>query len=202
MGSTNFVPQMWLPDIQVWLWSSSISQLSNFHLVDINIITSNNFVYRSTSVNSFCCGQLSPMLPAWSSSKTKMWRKIFWCLWNCYLMQMLLQILYTVSTEVIIACPMKFAAYPLDHQLCKFLVTLSFCIQHHYDCYFHHPQQHRYHHINYHLLSFLHFNNKPIPIQTLAIMTNVKVGSYIHDNTQIYFTGSWGHDTENQRAQQ
>ena len=33
------------------------------------------------------------------------------------------QILYTVSTEVIIACPMKFAAYPLDHQLCKFLVT-------------------------------------------------------------------------------
>ena len=34
------------------------------------------------------------------------------------------QILYTVSTEVIIACPMKFAAYPLDHQLCKFLVTL------------------------------------------------------------------------------
>ena len=33
------------------------------------------------------------------------------------------QILYTVSTEVIIACPMKFAAYPLDQQLCKFLVN-------------------------------------------------------------------------------
>ena len=33
------------------------------------------------------------------------------------------QVLYTVSTEVIIACPMKFAAYPLDQQLCKFLVN-------------------------------------------------------------------------------
>ena len=32
------------------------------------------------------------------------------------------KVLYTVSTEVIIACPMKFAAYPLDHQTCKFLV--------------------------------------------------------------------------------
>ena len=72
MGSTNFVPQMWLPDIQVWPWSSSKSPLSKFHLVDINIITFNICVYRSTSVNSFCCGQLSPMLPAWSSSKTKM----------------------------------------------------------------------------------------------------------------------------------
>ena len=26
-------------------------------------------------------------------------------------------ILYTVSTEAIISCPMKFSAYPLDHQV-------------------------------------------------------------------------------------
>merc|ERR1719192_2804093 len=59
------------------------------------------------------------------------------------------QVLYTVSTEVIIACPMKFAAFPLDHQICKFLI-----------------------------------------------------GSYIHDDTQIRFTGSFDHDADNQRAQQ
>ena len=28
------------------------------------------------------------------------------------------------------------------------------------------------------------------------------MGSYIHDATQIYFTGSFGHDVQNQRAQQ
>ena len=28
------------------------------------------------------------------------------------------------------------------------------------------------------------------------------VGSYIHDSTQIYFNGSFGHDIDNQRAQQ
>ena len=28
------------------------------------------------------------------------------------------------------------------------------------------------------------------------------VGSYIHDATQIHFTGTFGHDTVNQRAQQ
>ena len=33
------------------------------------------------------------------------------------------QVLYTVSTEVILACPMKFSAYPLDKQTCKFLVS-------------------------------------------------------------------------------
>ena len=27
-------------------------------------------------------------------------------------------ILYTVSTEAIISCPMKFSAYPLDYQVC------------------------------------------------------------------------------------
>jgi len=59
------------------------------------------------------------------------------------------RLLYTVSTEVVIDCPMKFSGYPLDHQSCKFLV-----------------------------------------------------GSYIHDNTQITFTGRFRHDIENQRAQQ
>nr|XP_040571567.1 glycine receptor subunit alpha-2-like isoform X2 [Lepeophtheirus salmonis] len=58
-------------------------------------------------------------------------------------------VLYTVSTEAIISCPMKFSAYPLDHQECKF-----------------------------------------------------HVGSYIHDASQIYFTGTYGHDVANQRAQQ
>ena len=28
------------------------------------------------------------------------------------------------------------------------------------------------------------------------------MGSYIHDATQIFFTGTWGHDEEKQRAQQ
>ena len=28
------------------------------------------------------------------------------------------------------------------------------------------------------------------------------MGSYIHDATQIHFTGTFGHDTVNQRAQQ
>jgi hypothetical protein len=36
-----------------------------------------------------------------------------------------MQVLYTVSTEVILACPMKFSAYPLDKQTCKFLVMLT-----------------------------------------------------------------------------
>lgn len=58
-------------------------------------------------------------------------------------------LLYTVSTEVVVDCPMKFSGYPLDHQSCKFLV-----------------------------------------------------GSYIHDNTQITFSGRFRHDIDNQRAQQ
>ena len=44
---------------------------------------------------------------------------------------------------------MKFSAYPLDRQVCQFLI-----------------------------------------------------GSYIHDDTQITFTGKFGHDEDNQRAQQ
>jgi len=100
MGSTNFVPQLWLPDIQIY-------KCKQFQLRQIVTDVAGLIIFKNKDI------------------------------------------LYTVSTEVIIACPMKFAAYPLDHQLCKFLV-----------------------------------------------------GSYIHDNTQINFTGSWGHDEENQRAQQ
>ncbi|TRY73728.1 hypothetical protein TCAL_02532 [Tigriopus californicus] len=59
------------------------------------------------------------------------------------------RVLYTISTEAVISCPMKFSAYPLDHQECKF-----------------------------------------------------NVGSYIHDATQIFFNGTFGHDVKNQRAQQ
>ena len=31
------------------------------------------------------------------------------------------EVLYTVSTEAVISCPMKFSAYPLDHQVCSFI---------------------------------------------------------------------------------
>ena len=31
---------------------------------------------------------------------------------------------------------------------------------------------------------------------------SIQIGSYIHDDTQIRFTGSFDHDAENQRAQQ
>merc|ERR1719474_894648 len=100
MGSTNFVPQMWLPDIQIYM-------CKQFRKRQIVTDVAGLIIFKNRKV------------------------------------------LYTVSTEVIIACPMKFAAYPLDHQTCKFLV-----------------------------------------------------GSYIHDADQIMFTGSYGHDIANQRAQQ
>ena len=29
-----------------------------------------------------------------------------------------------------------------------------------------------------------------------------QIGSYIHDDSQIFFTGNFGHDLSNQRAQQ
>ena len=29
-----------------------------------------------------------------------------------------------------------------------------------------------------------------------------QIGSYIHDDSQIFFTGNYGHDLSNQRAQQ
>lgn len=100
MGSTNFIPHMWLPDIQIY-------KCKQFLLRQIVTDVAGLIIFKNKNV------------------------------------------LYTVSTEVIIVCPMNFAAYPLDHQICKF-----------------------------------------------------RVGSYIHDNTQIYFTGKWAHDIENQRAQQ
>ena len=30
----------------------------------------------------------------------------------------------------------------------------------------------------------------------------IQIGSYIHDDSQIFFTGNYGHDLSNQRAQQ
>ena len=36
----------------------------------------------------------------------------------------------------------------------------------------------------------------------LLYCTVLQVGSYIHDNTQISFTGAFDHDVEHQRAQQ
>ena len=30
----------------------------------------------------------------------------------------------------------------------------------------------------------------------------LQIGSYIHDDSQIFFTGNYGHDLSNQRAQQ
>ena len=73
MGSTNFVPQMWLPDIQIYM-------CKQFRKRQIVTDVAGLIIFKNRKV------------------------------------------LYTVSTEVIIACPMKFAAYPLDHQTCKFLV--------------------------------------------------------------------------------
>ena len=154
MGSTNFVPQMWLPDIQVWPWPSSKSPLSNFHLVDINIITSNN-ILQIYKCKQFLLRSIVTDVAGLIIFKNKNVTQnmiLFDMYLNFLSIVNLLQILYTVSTEVIIACPMKFAAYPLDHQLCKFLVTSSLWIQHPYDCHFYHQQQHHYHHLNCHLL--------------------------------------------------
>ena len=38
--------------------------------------------------------------------------------------------------------------------------------------------------------------------QWIEKIFSIKIGSYIHDDTQIRFTGSFAHDAENQRAQQ
>lgn len=51
---------------------------------------------------------------------------------------------------------------------------------------------------------------KPKPYYVfLHITTNIdpkisfiQIGSYIHDDSQIFFTGNYGHDLSNQRAQQ
>ena len=74
MGSTNFIPEMWLPDIQIYM-------CKQFRKRQIVTDVAGLIIFKNRNV------------------------------------------LYTVSTEVIIACPMKFSAYPLDHQLCKFLVS-------------------------------------------------------------------------------
>ena len=75
MGSTNFVPEMWLPDIQIYM-------CKQFRKRQIVTDVAGLIIFRNRNI------------------------------------------LYTVSTEVIIACPMKFSAYPLDQQLCKFLVSI------------------------------------------------------------------------------
>ena len=95
MASTNFLNQMWLPDIQV----CEVAISSDILLVPSKIYMCKQFLKRQivTDVAGLIIYQNK-------------------------------QVLYTVSTEVIIACPMKFAAYPLDQQLCKFLVKyLEIC---------------------------------------------------------------------------
>ena len=68
MGSTNFVKDMWLPDIQ-------ILNLKQFQKRKIVTDVAGLIIFKNKNV------------------------------------------LYTVSTEAIISCPMKFSAYPLDHQV-------------------------------------------------------------------------------------
>ena len=68
MGSTNFVADMWLPDIQ-------IINLKQFQTRRVTTDVAGLIIFNTG------------------------------------------QILYTVSTEAIISCPMKFSAYPLDHQV-------------------------------------------------------------------------------------
>ncbi len=71
MGSTNFVPTMWLPDIQ-------ILNLKQFQKRNIVTDVAGLIIFKDKRV------------------------------------------LYTVSTEAVISCPMKFSAYPLDHQVRPF----------------------------------------------------------------------------------
>lgn len=68
MGSTNFVPAMWLPDIQ-------IMSLKQFQKRNIMTDVAGLIIFKDRRV------------------------------------------LYTVSTEAVISCPMKFSAYPLDRQV-------------------------------------------------------------------------------------
>ena len=76
MGSTNFVKDMWLPDIQ-------ILNLKQFQKRKIVTDVAGLIIFKNKNV------------------------------------------LYTVSTEAIISCPMKFSAYPLDHQV-SYYSTLTF----------------------------------------------------------------------------
>jgi hypothetical protein len=73
MGSTNFIPEMWVPDIQIF-------NCKQFYKRQIVTDVAGLIFFKNKTV------------------------------------------LYTVSAEVIISCPMKFSSYPLDHQLCKFMV--------------------------------------------------------------------------------
>ncbi len=68
MGSTNFVQDLWLPDIQ-------IQNLKQFQRRNIVTDVAGLIIFQDRRV------------------------------------------LYTVSTEAIISCPMKFNAYPLDYQV-------------------------------------------------------------------------------------
>ena len=74
MGSTNFVKDMWLPDIQ-------ILNLKQFQKRKIVTDVAGLIIFKNKNV------------------------------------------LYTVSTEAIISCPMKFSAYPLDHQVSQQTTT-------------------------------------------------------------------------------
>ena len=73
MGSTNFIPEMWVPDIQIF-------NCKQFYKRQIVTDVAGLIFFKNKTV------------------------------------------LYTVSAEVIISCPMKFSAYPLDQQTCKFRV--------------------------------------------------------------------------------
>jgi len=73
VGSTNFITEMWLPDIQI------------------------------SMCKQFTKSQIVTDLAGFTIFKNR-------------------NVLYTVSAEVIVACPFEFSAYPLDHQTCKFLV--------------------------------------------------------------------------------
>ena len=78
MGSTNFVQNLWLPDIQ-------ILNLKQFQKRNIVTDVAGLIIFKDRSV------------------------------------------LYTVSTEAIISCPMKFSAYPLDYQVSAGSLKQSTC---------------------------------------------------------------------------
>ena len=89
MGSTNFVPKMWLPDIQIYMCKQFRKRQIVTDVAGLIIFKNRKVLYTvSTEVGAG--------------------------LEKCYKSMS--------SLQVIIACPMKFAAFPLDHQICKFLV--------------------------------------------------------------------------------
>ena len=91
MGSTNFVPKMWLPDIQIYMCKQFRKRQIVTDVAGLIIFKNRQVLYTvSTEVES-------SSLPA--SGR-----------------------IFNSTLQVIIACPMKFAAFPLDHQICKFLV--------------------------------------------------------------------------------